>query len=61
MEISGLSTQSLNHGCTLKQVDPFFLTTERYNFKYIEDTVYKFSQSDTLPHWDISKEGTRNN
>ncbi|EIE87875.1 hypothetical protein G6F47_000839 [Rhizopus delemar] len=47
MEISGLSTQSLNHGCTLEQVDPFFLTTERYNFKYIEDTVYKFAQSDT--------------
>lgn len=44
--ISGLAVESLNHGCTDLPMDPKFETTNAYDFKYIESTVYKLAESD---------------
>ncbi|KAG1056965.1 hypothetical protein G6F43_001186 [Rhizopus delemar] len=46
MGVSGLPTESLNNGCTHHRVDPHFSTTERFDFKYIEKTVYRVAESD---------------
>ncbi|ORE05505.1 adenine nucleotide alpha hydrolases-like protein [Rhizopus microsporus var. microsporus] len=47
MVISNLPVESLNNGCTHQKVDPHFMTTEKYDFKYIQDTVYKLAETDT--------------
>jgi hypothetical protein len=47
-EIKGLPAESLNHGCTDRPIDPLFETTQAYDFKHIEDTVYRFAESE--PH-----------
>lgn len=44
--ISGLAVESLNHGCTGLPIDPNFETTQPFDFKYIEKTVYKLAESD---------------
>ncbi|KAI7892926.1 uncharacterized protein EV154DRAFT_417774 [Mucor mucedo] len=44
--ISGLAVESLNHGCTDLPIDPHFETTQRFDFKYIEKTVYNLAESD---------------
>ncbi|KAI8095992.1 hypothetical protein BDF21DRAFT_329443 [Thamnidium elegans] len=44
--ISGLSVESLNHGCTELPVDAKFETTLPFDFKYIETTVYNLAESD---------------
>ncbi|CAO3698609.1 unnamed protein product [Rhizopus stolonifer] len=46
MEVSGLSMESFNNGCTQQKTDPRFYQTELYDFKYIEETVYKLADSD---------------
>ncbi|KAG1101028.1 hypothetical protein G6F42_017567 [Rhizopus arrhizus] len=44
--ISGLSKASFNHGCTDLDMDPKLETTQHYDFKYIERTVYKVAERD---------------
>ncbi|KAI8983548.1 hypothetical protein BDB01DRAFT_791222 [Pilobolus umbonatus] len=39
-----LSVESLN-GCSSLTIDPHFQTTEEYDFKYIEKTVYRLAES----------------
>ncbi|ORX60508.1 adenine nucleotide alpha hydrolases-like protein [Hesseltinella vesiculosa] len=36
-----------NHGCTLRPIDPFLDTVDRYDFSYIEKTVYEASQAES--------------
>ncbi|KAI8091132.1 uncharacterized protein B0P05DRAFT_528930 [Gilbertella persicaria] len=38
---------NLNHGCTDSPLDPKLETTQHYNFKHIERTVYELAES---PH-----------
>jgi hypothetical protein len=44
--ITGLSVESLNHGCTDLPVDPKFETILPYDLKYIEHTVYNLAEQD---------------
>ncbi|KAI9483341.1 MAG: hypothetical protein EXX96DRAFT_557832 [Benjaminiella poitrasii] len=44
--ISGLSKNSLTHSSTEPIVDPHLETTQRYDFKYIEHTVYQLAKRD---------------
>lgn len=44
--ISGLTVESLNHGCTDLPIDPKFKTTLPFDFKHIEKTVYNLAESD---------------
>ncbi|KAI9490252.1 hypothetical protein BDB00DRAFT_564099 [Zychaea mexicana] len=39
---------SETHGCTLNSVDPALATTDRYNVKHIEQTVYNLAESDDI-------------
>ncbi|KAI9321813.1 hypothetical protein BX666DRAFT_1032315 [Dichotomocladium elegans] len=40
-----------NHGCTLRPIDPRLATFDQYDFKYIEETVYKLAgRDDILAH-----------
>ncbi|CAO3650363.1 unnamed protein product [Mucor fragilis] len=49
--ISSLSKASFNHGCTDLDMDPKLETTQHYDFKYIERTVYKLAErDDSLGH-----------
>jgi hypothetical protein len=50
-KITELPVESLNHGCTRMSIDPKFETTQPYDFKYIEETVYDLAKSeDSLGH-----------
>lgn len=44
--VSGLAVESLNHGCTELPIDVKFETTQAFDFKYIESTVYNLAESD---------------
>jgi FAD synthetase len=44
--VSELARESFNHGCSELATDPHLETKQRYDFKYIEHTVYKLAESD---------------
>lgn len=44
--VSGLARESFNHGCSEMPMDPHLETTQRYDFKYIEHTVYRLARTD---------------
>jgi hypothetical protein len=46
-DITGLAAIPFNHGCTARMVDPRLDTPLVYDFKYIEQTVYKLALSNS--------------
>jgi FAD synthetase len=44
--VSSLARESFNHGCSHLAMDPHLETTQRYDFKYIEQTVYQLAEAD---------------
>lgn len=45
--VSSLLKESFNNGCTDIESDPHFETTQAYDFKYIERTVYELAAEDS--------------
>lgn len=46
---SSLLKESFNNGCTDLGSDPKLETTQTYDFKYIEQTVYQLAEEDETP------------